>query len=237
MQLRTLFSRARRRLGAERGMTLVELLVTMVVGSTTLLAVMGLVEASQGASGRVTGRVDGTQRGRVAMEQVTQRLRSQTCLGLAPPIVAGDDDSVTFYADMGDETWRAQKRRLFVAGGALKEEIFDGTGTMPALTFPSTPTTTRVVLDGVRPYQSTPTPPYFRFYAYDDQTPARPDALLNAPLSAADIPRVARVELSFSAGNVAVSDRNVDTNFRNGVTTRFANPTDPDPLKRGPQCS
>ena len=64
---------------------------------------MGMVDVSQRASSRVEARVDSTQRGRVAMEQVTQRLRSQVCLGSASPIVSATDTDVTFFADLGDE--------------------------------------------------------------------------------------------------------------------------------------
>ena len=224
------------RLRSERGFTLIELLVTVLIGMLTLMIVVELVDVSQGASSRVQSRVDGTQRGRVAMEQVTQALRSQVCLGSTPPVIAGDDDSVTVYVDMEDEVYRPQQRRIHVTDGDLWEETFVGTGDPPDMTYPASPTSTRVVLEGIKRYQDPTTVPYFRFFAYDASDPARPDELLPTPLSPSDIPRVVRVETAFSVAGVNSQDARVDTNFKNGVTTRLANPMDPDPTKRGPQC-
>lgn len=142
---------ARGRLREERGFTLTEMLVALAIGTATLTVIMNLVVASHAASSRVVARVDGTQRGRVAMEQATQRLRSQVCLGSNAPIIAGNQDSVTFYADLGDEQFRPEKRRLFVSGSDLREQIWEGTGTPPSVTYPATPTRERVVLQDVEP--------------------------------------------------------------------------------------
>ena len=235
--MRSLLQRLGKRLRHdERGFTLTELLVTVMIGMATLMMVVELVDASQNASSRVVHRVDGTQRGRVAMEQITQRIRSQVCLGSVAPVIAGDDDSVTLYVDLEDETYRPQVRRMFVTGGELREEITDGTGTPPDLTFPTTPTLSRTVLEDVMPYTATPQEPFFSFYAYAAGSPPRPTVRLATPLSAADLRRVVRVEVAFKAGGLG-ADPNVDTNFKNGVTTRLADPTNVDPMKRGVRCA
>ena len=96
----------RERLSSERGMTLPEVLVTMVIALVLSLATFALVDVTIRRTGEISQRVDGVQRGRVAMDLMTRQLRSQVCLGPNAPssrsIVAGTATSVTFYVEMGD---------------------------------------------------------------------------------------------------------------------------------------
>ena len=235
--MRRSLARLLARLRCERGVSLMEVLVASLIGMLTLGVIVGLVDAASTASSRVEARVDGTQRGRAGMEQVTQRLRAQTCVNSAVPIVSGDEDEVVFYADLSDGSsdFAPERRRFYLDGADLMEEIYEGSGASPAITFP-TLTARRIVLKDVEPMlEGGASLPYFRFYAYDDKSPSRPDEQLSTPLQAAAVPRVVRVEVAFRAGTTDRNDE-VDTNFRNSVVVRFGNPTDPDPLKRGPQC-
>src|SRR3954470_1724957 len=126
-------------------------------GMIVLLALLNLLDASQTASSRVVARVDGTQRGRVAMEQVTQRLRSQICLGSAVPLIVGDAtmptdaNSVTFYSDLGNGSdFLPEKRRIYVSGTDLKERVIAGTGLPPNTTF-TAPPRGRTILQNIKP--------------------------------------------------------------------------------------
>ena len=107
---------ARARLAAEDGFTLTELMVACAVGMIVILAATNLLDSSGRASGSVLDRVDGNQRGRVAMEQITQRLRSQVCpVDGATPVLYGDGNQVTFYADLSTRTdglFQPEVRRL-----------------------------------------------------------------------------------------------------------------------------
>lgn len=69
-----------RRLREQDGFTLVELLSTQVIGGFVLMAAMMGVLVSLRVSNDVGDRAASTQTGRIAVEQVGQRLRSQTCL-------------------------------------------------------------------------------------------------------------------------------------------------------------
>ena len=71
----------RNRLNSERGMTLPEVLVTMTIALVLSLATFALVDMTIRRTGEITARVDGVQRGRVAMDLMTRQLRSQVCLG------------------------------------------------------------------------------------------------------------------------------------------------------------
>ena len=59
------------------------------------------------------------------------------------PIVAGDDNSVTFYANLSSNPNSAQKRaiRYVAAEKRFYQDIYNGTGTFPNLTFPASPST------------------------------------------------------------------------------------------------
>jgi prepilin-type N-terminal cleavage/methylation domain-containing protein len=240
--MRRAVDRLRRRLSSERGFTLIEMLVASVIGVVVLISTLTLLDASQTASSRVVARVDGTQRGRVAMEQVTQRLRSQICLGAAMPLIIGDAssptdaNSVTFYSDMGNGSdFLPEKRRIYVSGTDLRERVIAGTGLPPNTTFTSTPKD-RTVMQNIKPVvQGGSNLPYFRYYMFDSATPPQPTLELKPPLAAADSDHIVQVVVAFRAS--AGKEDRVDTNFVNGVYSRAADPGSSDPARRGPQCS
>ncbi|MFN8176292.1 MAG: prepilin-type N-terminal cleavage/methylation domain-containing protein, partial [Solirubrobacteraceae bacterium] len=59
---------ARRRLRAQGGFTLVEMLMALLIGSIVLGAAMNIFMAGQRSSTRVQDRAESVQRGRVVME-------------------------------------------------------------------------------------------------------------------------------------------------------------------------
>ena len=235
--------RLRARLRSERGFTITEMMMAAAIGMVVLLVLLNLLEATQSATSRVSTRADSTQRGRVALEQVTQRLRSQACLGTTLPIITGVTSSVTFYSNLGSTTnFEPEKRRIFVLNGDLREELTEGVGTYPARTYTSTPKV-RIILKGVEPAKAGPNDtgyaagtalPYFRYYAYSATTPPTATVEVKPPFLAADPGRIVKVVTSFKSSSTA--EERVDTSFVAGVTSRLASPNDADINKRGPQC-
>lgn len=224
-----------RQAGADqRGFTLVELLVTTSIGVVVLMAVFGLLDVSLRASSRVEDRAEVTQRGRVAMEQLTQQLRAQTCLGSGvPAMTQADSTSMTFYADLGDDTFTPQRRRLVYSNGAITEFLYAGTGTPPNMTFSATPMRTRTVVTNIVPVGSTP---IFRYYAFtpDGSSPVTPSVLLASPLSTTDLARTVRIAISFIVQPTRGPQNNaVQSTFENYVYVRTSDPTDPE---RSPAC-
>ena len=217
----------------EGGFTLVELLSSLAVGMVVIFAIFGLLDYTVSAQRKVEDRVDAVQRGRNAMEVITQQLRSQICLGPGyPAITSADGNSVTFYTDLGGETSKLQRRTIAFnpATGTVSQTDWNMSGSIPtAPTFTLARTVNLATnLIGVG------TTPFFRYYAFA-QNPVTPNLLLASPLSDADEARVVKVGISFVArptrgGNLT---NQVPTTFQNDVYVRTSDPSDPE---HSPQC-
>jgi prepilin-type N-terminal cleavage/methylation domain-containing protein len=220
------------RLRDERGFTLVEMLVTLAVGTVVLLAAFTIFDAALHAQTRVDDRSDSVARGRIALEQVVQQLRSEVCLGPGFPAIAyGDSTHVTFYADLSDTTFVPQKRDLQLSAGTLTERDYTGSPSSgsPPYTFASTPVRTRVIAKNLTQLtQGAATVPFFTYYSFNSANPVRPANLLAVPLSASDMARVVQITVNFGA----LPSRGVSTlapeRFTANVFVRTADPTDPD---------
>lgn len=226
----------------QSGMTLVELTIGMAIGLVVTFASLTVLQQAEKASNEIADRQDAMQRGRLAMEDITRQLRSQVCLGTnAEPISYGDGNKITFYADLSDGSQNVAKRTLTYTApsgstpGKITEELFSGTGSYPNLTFPSTATRTRVLLNGAKQVVSGSTPvPVFRYYAYQPGTPTGDLILLSTPLSAADASRTVKVTVAYVSTPLRSKPRDFDaTTLQNEVYVRLADPTRP---QEGPRC-
>ncbi len=221
-------ARIRRRLCDDRGFTIVELLVSTTIGVTVLLGTFAIFDSALLAQNRVDDRTDSIARGRTAMEQIVQQLRSQVCLGPSlPAIEYGDDDEVRFYADLASTTFVPERRVLTYAGGALTQRDYAGraSGGSPPYTFNATPARTRVILD--RMTLASPTP-FFTYYGFDSRTPPEPTRLLPVPLSDADRALVVQIGVSFMALPSRASSSSAGEPFMSDVFVRTADPSDPE---------
>jgi prepilin-type N-terminal cleavage/methylation domain-containing protein len=220
---------------SEQGFTLIELLVTLVIGMTVILAAFSVFDAGGRATVRVQDRTALVQSGRTILEQVTQMLRSQVCLGLnSPAITQGDNNSITFYTDVGDESFVPQRRMLVLSGGTLTETDYDGTGTPPNMTYPTTPTRTRVLGTNIKNVSGTP---FIRYYTFTGTSPITPSLLLPTPLSVGstgDAARVVQLDISFATNPEHSNYSGSSTPFEGVVYTRTSDPTDP---THSPQCT
>ena len=220
------------RLRDERGFTLVELLVSTSVGVGLLFAAFTLSSAFSHAQTRVSDRSESIARGRTAMEQIVQQLRSQVCLGPGyPAITYGDNSHMTFYADLANRTFVPQRRDLQFANGALTENDYTGTATggQPPFSFSAAPSRTRVILDRLQLQRSGGVDvPFFRYYSFDGNNPIRPSRLLATPLSANDAQRVVQITVSYQALPSRGGSGTLAEPFTANVYVRTADPTDPD---------
>jgi prepilin-type N-terminal cleavage/methylation domain-containing protein len=245
----------RRRLAAQDGFTLIELVVASAIGTIVIMAAYMVLDRSTTLQAEVTDRTDALQRGRLALELMTRELRSQVCLGSATePITNGQDQTVSFYADTGDGSTNPQERRLTyyasattrsdglkVPAKSIVEDRYTGSGTYPALTFsgyPNSPTQSRILGTGISPLvTNNVTQPIFQYFEFDDSKTDGTMDLLPTPLSSTDVPQVVMVKVQF----VSQPDKKFAQNIkaRDSVSldgeayVRSADPNDP---KDGPKC-
>jgi prepilin-type N-terminal cleavage/methylation domain-containing protein len=213
----------RARLADEHGFSLVELLAALVVGSLVIFAGFALFDTVVRLQAKSVDGIEATDRGRVGIDQVSQGLASRICLGSQPSLVEGRDDRIEFYSSLAPESATvrliAQRRRLTVTSLGIREDVWVSSPPAAPPTVPpantTTPTSTRLVVTGVRQTQSTP---IFRYYA-TDVVSAEPTVLLSTPLSVADLSRVALIDVSFTAQGMR-SD--VGTDYSNQILNRCA---------------
>jgi prepilin-type N-terminal cleavage/methylation domain-containing protein len=226
----------RRRLSDERGFSLPELLVAMVIGMVILLAAFMLLDRTISASGQIADRTEALQRGRISMDLVTRQLRSQVCLGATAPIVSGTDSAVTFYADLSDGSQPIKQRTLSFNSttDTITESVITGAGTYPTLTFTTAATSAPLLTKVKQILDGTTARPVFRYYGYIVGGQVGALEQLTAPLSATDLKRVALIKVGFRAFAVRpISNDNDSAVLEDDVYVRVAVPTD---IQDGPEC-
>jgi prepilin-type N-terminal cleavage/methylation domain-containing protein len=219
----------------ESGWTLIELLMAMTIGVVVLLASFMLIDASAPLAQKTQDRVDAAQRGRLAMEIIGAELRSQVCMpGAVPPIMptVSDGSNVWFYGNNQDQDSLPQKHHIYIQGTALKEDTWQGTGSISNVIFPVNATpTTRTLVD---PVALVPGVALFRFYGFDANLPASVNQPIAVPVSVPDSRRVVQVNVSFVARPTRATAAGArDSTFQQAVFFRTADPTDP---VKGAKC-
>jgi prepilin-type N-terminal cleavage/methylation domain-containing protein len=210
--------RIRRRLSDERGFTLIELLVSAAVGTVIMLVAFGLLDATIRAFGSSADRTDVAQRGRLAITEVTQKLRSPVCLDVngTSAVISADASGISFWSDTTGSDFRGANplpvvRELRVTGGILTEKVrATPTGAI---------TSQRDIATGLN---QVGTSPYFAYYALSASTtpPRQANVSLGSPVGAADLSRVARITVSFQASPPSSGNQRSAAEFVNNVYIR-----------------
>ncbi len=232
---------ARARLAEQRGVTLVELLVTVALGMIVIMAVLTVTEVAMRSSAKTSTRVAADQRARPVMQRLVDQLHS-TCIGPeAGPILAGStSSSLSFLHQTGSAvTPTPNKVVVSLGSGTLDEAVYPSTGgAAPNWTFSTTPSSSRQLLTGVGPAALGEPPsnaPLFRYYSYNggviNPTP------LPTPLSAADAILAVQVEVAFSVSPLGnpVQDSKAPVTISDSVLVRFS-PASEDPTKVNGPC-
>lgn len=213
----------------ESGFSMPELITVMLVLGAVAAGGSMMVEVVMRQGRGVVERTDAMQRGRIVLDQITRQVRSSVCLDSATrSLVDARADRLTFYADLSDGSRPLQRRTLRYepASRTIVEDVYQGAGT--PLTFPITPTSSRILLQNVSRDAANP---MFRYYAYTSTTPPSPTLALGAPLVAADLQRAARIEIAFAARPFGAKNDTNAVQLREDVQLRNANPNAarPDP--------
>jgi type II secretory pathway pseudopilin PulG len=194
-------------LRGEEGFTLPELLVGIIVGMIVLFAALTVLDNTVSLGAKVSKRVDATQRGRTALDRITRDLNSMVCLPGDPAqdaLIAGSDNSVDIYADLGDgSTTRPPQRRTITYDPATRritESVYTPTGPAGAYVFPTSPTSSTTILSDVIQDGTTP---IFTYYPLDttpnDDVPPNALSTSSGALAATDLDNVARIRVTFKA--------------------------------------
>jgi prepilin-type N-terminal cleavage/methylation domain-containing protein len=226
-------ARIRTRLRAERGFTLIELLVAIALGGIVVTAAINVMEASVRASNDSVNRMDGLQKGRLMLEEVSQRLRAQVCPDKATPaIVDATASSLTFYTELsaaqpnGIPNFAPEGRRISFTSNKVVEEVWNSLASPFANTFNAAPSFTRVLADDIYPHAGRP---FFRYFTFINN-PATPDLELVPPISAADKARIVKIDVTFDSrpSSLNAQSNRIDTSLQSEVFVRTADPTDPE---------
>lgn len=224
-----------KRLRGEDGFSVLETVLAATLGLVIITAALLTLERSFKVNMQVSERVESSQRARQAMDTITRQLRSAVCPDpLTAALVAGTDNSVTFYVDLGDGSRPVAKHVLSYDAStrAISESRYDGTGTAPSTTWPGSPTASRVLIQNVVRLGSIPV---FRFNAFDTANPPAPTVVLPTPLTATGIASASRITVSFVTRETNRSTTSLQaTPLQDQVDLRSADPNQPKPA---PQCT
>jgi prepilin-type N-terminal cleavage/methylation domain-containing protein len=185
----------------ERGYTLVELLVGMMVSLVVLAGIMAMVQVATGNQSRVSEHVIANQRGRPAMTRIADRLHS-ACVspGLAPVRQGSTESSLILYSKSGAAVSPTPNRYVFAfSEGKLTETTALGSGTEPSNWAFGSASSPVGLLDGIstaKVGEPAAAVPFFRYFAYEGgQVATTP---LTTPLSATDAARTVQVDIAFT---------------------------------------
>jgi hypothetical protein len=234
------------RLRADDGFTLMEAVMAITIGFVVLAATFTLLDSSVRLNTGVMAKTDAMQRGRQAMDTITQQLRSQVCLDYAhSAVLSGSDaNSVTFYMDYSQGDLPPVKRKLTFdpAKREIRSARYQSSSSLPQppdTSYPASATSTQTILENATLQlddQKKPVP-FLQYFAYPDpQTVAagaelQPNVALTPPLSTAQAARVARIEVNFLADPTGARDDSRGVNLTDQVMARHADPnlSIPDP--------
>ena len=231
--------RTRALMADQRGFTIAELSVAMAMGLIVLFAAGTLMVVGLHDTGRVTDRIQATQQGRTATEQLVQELNSgclandvspvqaQTATGISP-VVKTDGSDLVFVSGLGNATGTPTEHVVTVKNGALIDISYANTGGLPPAlntaatwTFSSTPTVTRTLLAHVA--QINASTPMFQYFSYSTTTPPMSTTPLSpTPLSAAAAASVAQVNIAWRvAPNDGLTDNSRIVQMNDSVAFRL----------------
>jgi Tfp pilus assembly protein PilW len=229
-------SRLRRIRNEEDGFSLAELLVAIAVGMIVLLGVFAVVQAATRSSNRTTARVIANQSVRPVLSKIIDELHSSCISPDLAPVLAGTDTSVTFVTSTDSGVTPVPSKRTITwtpvtaTTGTLTESTYAySSGTAPSWTFSATPTTTTLLKNVGKAKIEGATAPIFQYYAYDPNTGLVATSPLGAAapagLSAADLPNVVKVVVSFSyvpAKTTVTVDTAAAGSFSDSALLRFS---------------
>jgi hypothetical protein len=209
----------------ERGFTLVELLIGVMVSLVTLGVILAMVQVAIGNQDRVSEHVIANQRGRPVMDRIVNRLHA-ACVssGLAPVLAGSTESSLILLSKSGSSVSPIPNKYVIeLSKGVLTETVYPGlSGEPEEWTFGAAESPIRL-LDGVSAAKVGEPPaavPLFRYYAYEGgQVASTP---LATPLSAENAAKTVQVNVAFNvAPSVESTDASAPVTLTDSATLRI----------------
>jgi len=240
----------RQRLTSDAGFSLIEVLMTIVVGMVVLFAALQFMEGAFTSSAQVQDREDSATRSRITLDRSVALLQAQVCNGPAGPILEADATHVKFTANTGAVT-APPKGYIFEyqdTGGAdgsgrLIEQEFELLAPEPSGERPwgPTPSRTTVISDYLAPVTAgAPVFTYFGWAGVDDNStdPEYTELDGDAPgdPSDAEIEKILRVDIKLRSFPNRTNDRAARTSALIDASAYVSSHIDQTNLGDGPTC-
>jgi len=223
-----------RRLSNQDGFTLMEVITAMTVGLVLLGSSLTLLQSSVRLNTGVVAKTDAMQRGRLAMDTITQQLRSQVCFDMnTSAIVEGSDENhVVFYSDFTEADDAPVKREIRIAGSGIVSDRYNAPTPLPVDFTPDSyadvPSSSNMVLENaalLRDPETNQPVPFLKYYAYEEN-----NGLLTAtselapPLDEAEAARAARVEITYVSRPTGANDGKKNVTLSDEIMARHSDP-------------
>lgn len=248
----------------ERGMTLIEMMVGLALGTLITLAAYYAMDGASKNSNRTAMRIESIQRGRNAMEDITRAIRAQQCYNGTRPMLWAAGSALEFYSSIAPIAattfqpverhriqWEAQPAKTNLANGGkpigdLKEYVWR---LDPVTNKWQTNPTVKLLGNDVEQAPSrrdaTKLAPIFQYYKYDGGTgsgrvdldsPVALTASQNGLASApsGDLSGIVLVEISFRSTPRFL--KVAKSGFMNFYNTVSVRIADPTNPGGSPQC-
>jgi prepilin-type N-terminal cleavage/methylation domain-containing protein len=207
-------SRLIRRLRAQEGVTLVEMMIVMVLLSVILAFTLGSVASFQRSATGGMRRIENLNEGRILMQVITKDIRTAAKLDASTsPFLLADDNEVIFLANLNQSTPCPKEIRLYTDGAdKIIEAVTEPSGGSPSdgtCTWPVDPTRDRLV---GRYVANEADEPIFTYYYSDAVTGEL------VPFTTADTPLTAEQSLQVKAVGIELAIRK-DTSLAVAHTT------------------
>lgn len=221
-------------LRSERGFTLIEVMVALMIGVIISGAALAIVIVSVHLGSNYTDRVDANQQGRLAMEKITQALNSSCVTPNQPPILAGSTDtSATFYSGLSDLPGGTPTQITISLASTQPAPLLMRTQTLTGSAPQWTATATAPFVFTLVPYaaqtvSSGVTLPVFQYYAYTTggAISTTPFTVGSAGLTASQAAATAEVTISYQAlPSDSLSTNGRSVSFSDSVVFRLTPPS------------
>ncbi len=164
----------------ESGLTLIELLVTIIIATVTAMALFAFQDLALHQSTRVFAKVNATQQARSAIETIESRLHSACVADEVTPIYRGStSSSLVFVSKYGSAaTVTPEFHKIALTGTSLVDTTYPAVGSAPNWTPGPTATSSRTLLTNVTPASGSSG--LFTYYPYGVATNASGAQYLDA---------------------------------------------------------